>query len=279
MLDINLLINSWFFKVKVLEKKETLFDEWDFDNNIYIILNWQLKIEKYTTSEKNETKTLAILEENEIFWEASLNSDIEKEVKIIATRKSKLIYIDAKKWLSEFSKKYPEEWLNILKYIIFLSNKRLLESNYLITANYKISKEINNIKKINNKNIFFIIQKLKDIVKVDYIIFIEENPVTKDYVTIRYDTREPWKLQDIISEKKESNFETLETRINWYDIYKQKLNIWDEDLWHLVFFKKWQKFNENDKKVFLSASSLVAWLIKQKQIFEEENNKQYMKWE
>lgn len=55
MLDIEILENSWFFKKIYLEKKDIVFDEWDNNNNIYIVLAWELKIEKYT-NKKSQMK-------------------------------------------------------------------------------------------------------------------------------------------------------------------------------------------------------------------------------
>jgi len=48
MFNIELLENSWFFKIKTLEAWELLFDEWDIDNNLYII--------KSCESDAKETK-------------------------------------------------------------------------------------------------------------------------------------------------------------------------------------------------------------------------------
>lgn len=279
MLDLNLLKNSWFFKTKTLKKWEILFDEWEKDTNLYVIIRWELKIEKYTTKKRNETKVLAYLKNNEVFWEAALNSDKEKEVKIQATITTSLLYIDAKYELNQFTKKHPEEWLNLLKYIIYLSNKRLLESNYLITANYKVSQEISKIKEINNKSVFELIQKLKDIVNADYIVYLEENPIMQNYTTIKYDTRKEWKMLDIVIETAENKLSILELKNEWYNNSIHELTIWSDNLWLLIFFKKWKDFNDNDKKVLTSVTTSIAWLIKQKIILEEEKNKNLLLWE
>lgn len=279
MLDINLLKNSWFFKIKTLKKWEILFDEWEKNTNLYVILRWELKIEKYTTIDKTETKILAYLKNNEILWEAALNNDKEKEVKVSATIATTLLYIDAKEWVNDFTNKYPLEWLNLLKYIIYLSNKRLLESNYLITANYKVSQEISNIKEINNKTIFKLIQKLKDIVNADYIIYLEENPIMQNYTTIKYDTRSEWKMLDIVIETAENKLSILELKNKWYNSSIHELSIWSDNLWLLIFFKKTKEFNNNDKKVLTSVSTSIAWLIKQKIILEEERNRDSLNWD
>ena len=103
MLDLNFLKKSWYFKEVILEKWEVLFKEWEIDNNIYIIVLWELSVEKYTTKQKDETKILAYLKKDDIFWEAALNSNLPKQVNIVSQTKTHLISINAKTWLNEFT--------------------------------------------------------------------------------------------------------------------------------------------------------------------------------
>lgn len=276
MLDINKLKISWYFKEVVLEKWEVLFREWDFDENIYIVLAWELTVSKFTSKAKDEAKILAYLITNDVFWEAALNSSNKKEVNIIANRKTVLLSINAKEWLNEFGKKYQDEALNLLKYIIYLSNKRLSEANYLITASYKISKEILELQEINNKNIFLLIEKIKEIIAVDHIMYYENNPVMENYITLKYDTRTKWKLLNEVKELTNNNLDLLDLKIDNYEIHSQKLSIWNNNLWFLVFLKKDYKFNESDKKVLVVAATSISWLIKQKQLLDEQRDKDYM---
>ncbi len=276
MLDINKLKISWFFKEVVLEKWEVLFREWDFDENIYIVLAWELSVSKYTSKAKDEAKILAYLEKDDVFWEAALNSSNKKEVNIIANRKTVLLSINAKQWLIDFGKKYQEDASNLLKYIIHLSNKRLSEANYLITASYKISKEILELQEINNKNIFLLIEKIKEIIWVDHIMYYENNPVMENYITLKYDTRTKWKLLNEVKELTNNNLDLLDLKIDNYEIHSQKLSIWNNNLWFLVFLKKDYKFNESDKKVLVVAATSISWLIKQKQLLDEQRDKDYM---
>lgn len=276
MLDIKILEESWYFKKIYLNPQDIVFDEWDYDENIYIILAWELIVEKYTQKNSNETKNLAYLKKFDIFWEAGLNDNKPKEVKIIAKRKSILLSINAKNWLNNFSKEYPEQWLNLLKYIIFLWNKRLLESNTLITTTYKISKEIIELEKINNKNIFLLLDKVKEITDISYILYFEKNPVVNNYIKLKYDTRKKWILQDEIIEITDNKLNLLNLKIDNYKNYTQKLSIWENELWFLVFFKKDDDFTENNKKVLTSTTISIAWLIRQKQLIDEEKNKEYL---
>jgi len=276
MLQINFLKNSWYFKEFHLQANEVLFDEGETDNNLYIVVAWKINVEKYTTNKRNETKILASLWKNEVFWEAALNSDKPKAVKMKAQRETLLLSINATKGLSEFSEKYPEEWLNLLKYIIHISNTRLSKSNELITANYKVTQEILKIEQINNKNIFWLIDKLEEIINIDYTLFLENNPVLEKYLVIKYDSRDKWKMKDKIIEIADNKLDLLELKLN--DMYHniQQLSIWDSELWYLVYFRKNINFSDNDKKILTSISTWISWLIKEKKIIEEEQNKNYM---
>lgn len=276
MLDIKFLENSWYFKKIILEKWEVLFDEWEIDNNLYIIILWKLLVKKYTTSDKKETKVLAYLSKDDIFWEAALNDNNPKSVKISSHRKTYLLSINAKKWLDDFSQKYPLEWQNLLKYIIYLSNKRLNASNYLITANYKISDEIIKLNKISSKSLFDLIDKLKNVVMVDYILYFEKNPVMDNYLTLKYDTRLIWKMQDKIVEITNNKLDLLNFKVKNITNYTQELSIWENSFWYLIFFKKEGIFSENDKKVLISTSTSIAWVIKEKQLKDEQNNIDFM---
>ena len=278
MLDINILKKSWYFKEVHLEKWEVLFDEWEINNNIYIILSWELVVHKYMNKSKNKSKVLAYLWKNDIFWEASLNNNLPKKSWIKANYKSILLTIPAKKLTGAFLIKYKNEWLNLMKYIIYLANKRLSDANLLITANYNITQEIKNLDSISFESIFKIIEKLKNSINITDIIYYEINPVMKNYLTLKYDTRIPWKMQSKIIEITNNKLYLLDLRIDDYYNFTQKLSIWSNELGYFIFLKKWSNFNESDKKVLASTSSVIAWLIKQKQLMDEERDKEFMEY-
>lgn len=276
MLNIKTLENSWFFKSIILEKWEILFDEWETNDNLYILKIWELSVEKYTSKERKETKILWFIKSNEILWEASMNNNKPKEVKIKAVKKSYFIYINGQSGLNQFSEKYPKETSDLLKYIIHIWNKRLLESNNLITISFKVSKEILNLKEITNKTIFGFIDKLVYILNIDHILYFEKNPIMEDFLTLKYDSREKWKMLDKIVEIKDNKLDILDLKINDFNSFIQKISIWNNDLWFLFFIKNSVKFTENDKKILTSISVWFSWLIKQKLLLEEEKNKKYM---
>lgn len=276
MLQLKFLQNSGFFTEFHLQKNEVLFEQGEKDQNIYIVISWEIEVQKYTTIHKDEVKTLANLWVDEVFWEASLNTDKPKEVKIIATKKTTLIWINAQEWLDDFSQKHPIEAMNLLKYIIHTSNKRINQSNALITSNYKVTQEILKIKEVNNRNFFWLIDKLEEIIHIDYIFFLEKNPVLDNYLVLKYDSRNKWKMLDKIIETTDNKLELLElkTKDTFNEI--QELTIWETSLGYLIYFRNKIDFNENDKKVLTTISTSIAGLIKEKIIIEEQRDKDFM---
>ena len=169
MFDIKNILWNKYFKSKSLKTWEILFDEWEIDKNIYVVEKGKVKVEKYFSSEKKEKKLLAVLWKNSIFWEGSIFNNHPKEVVISAIWETKLYFINSKDFRN-FVKENTEIAVDFLSQIINLSNKRLLEANFLLTSNYKISKMISEEIEFSNKNLFDIIDEFCSIIKAKYIL-------------------------------------------------------------------------------------------------------------
>lgn len=293
-IDINTITNNWlnkyldlfeksdFFEKKELQKWSILFKEWDIDNNLYIVKNWLLSIEKSLTNTK-DTKQLATLKTWDFFGEWSIDeSDIKKEVMIKALENSSLLFIDWKNWIQSFIENNPIIWYSLLKHIIITTNQRLLESNKIITNNYEIEKYINSLKVINLKNIFLLIDKIKDILNVEYILYFEKHQIMESFLTLRYDSREPNKMQEKVFERAWYflNLDDLflECNVDKKDkIIVNKLWIWNEVFWYLILVRKNNIFNESDKKSFSSIANSLSLVIKKLFVDKEQRDKIYIK--
>lgn len=273
MFDIKSIEKNKYFKEKILKKWEFLFKEWEFDQNIYIIKTWKLEIEKYFSNDKKEKKKLAILWENNIFWEWALSNNDPKEVSILALEDTFLYFIEAKIF-QDFIKDFSEIWVKFLSEIINLSNKRLLESNFLLTSNYKISELIANSSEFSNKNLFKIIDEFENIINAKYIIFVEKNYVLDDFFKIIYDSRKPWKLLDEgLFEVKNNNFDLQ--KLSDFDLVKENILLPLKSKNKIIgFFIIWEDenniFDEWQKKSIISIWNILAGFIKQKQDFQNE---------
>lgn len=292
-IDINTIANNWltkyldlfeksdFFEKKELQKWSILFKEWDIDNNLYIVKKWLLSIEKSLANTK-DTKQLATLKTWDFFGEWSIDkSDIKKEVTIKTIEDSQLLYIDWKNWLQNFIENNPIIWYSLLKHIIITTNQRLLESNKIITNNYEIDKYINSLKIINLKNVFWLIDKIKDILNVEYILYFEKHQIMESFLTLRYDSRESNKMQEKVFERAWYflNLDDLflECNVDKKDkIIVNKLWIWNEVFWYLILVRKNNIFNESDKKSFSSIANSLSWVIKKLFVDKEQRDKIYI---
>ena len=278
MFNINEIEKNKFFKEKILKPGEILFDEWDLDENIYIVKSWNLSIEKYFSVDKKEKKLLAILRENSIFWEGSLNNNNPKEVLISAISETKLFYIKGSEF-KNFLIEFPDIWISFLTNIIDLSNKRLLEANFLLTSNYKISQIISEEKEFSNKNLFFVIDEFLKIIQWEYVIYAEVNEVVTNYANIIYDTRKPGKMSDEIFEIEnlEIDLEKLKNLTLTKNNLIVKLKNANSIIWFFIIWEKENKpFSESEKKSINSIWVLLAWFIKQKQYFQNEKNREFL---
>ena len=275
MFNVEFLKSSPHFISKSLTRKEVLFDEWDFDENIYIIISGELSVEKYTWTDKKETKQLAVLRSNNFIGEWWLNWDFKKEVKIVATRNTELISINAQGWFSAFMEENSEEAKKVLSTVISITNKRLIDANKYITSVYQINNSIRDLEEINFKSIFKILDSINQIMESEFLLFLEVNPVMKEYLTLKYDSRKPWKMSDIIVEKWKYNLEDI--WIQWeYKILTKEITLGRESLWNIIIARK-NIFTWNEKRIFLALISSLSGVLKQKKIMKEENDKEFSK--
>lgn len=273
--------NSSFKKISLISW-DILFDEWDINDNLYIIESWILSVEKYTTQEKLETKKLAVLKPGDFLWEWWLDQKSQKkEVLVKALTDTKLIAINIPKDLKKFLKQNTTVGFGILKYIISQTNKRLLEANKIITSNYEIQKNISTLTSINSKSIFNLIDKIKTVIWVEYILYFEKHQTIQNLLTLKYNSRQPNKMQDLVFERAwyfldlDELFEKCNIKKN-DNIIINKLNIWKEVYWYLILVRKKSSFSWSDKKIFLSIANSFSWVIKKFLSDKEDYNRIYI---
>lgn len=273
---------SPLFEEKNLKKWEILFDEGNIDSNLYIIKKWILSVEKYTTNEKTHSKQLALLKSGDFVWENGLSSSIKpKEAKIICIEDAQLLQIDLKQDLKKFWEENPSIGFELLRHIITETNQRLSETNKLFASHYELEKTIQNLKNIDLKWIFMILEKVKAILDVDYILYFEKNKVLENFLTLRYDSRTPNKMLDLTFEKKWIFIDLdelyLEANISQDDeILINKISIWNEIFGYLILWRETRAFDGSDKKLLWSTSNSLAWVIKKYLWDKEEQNKFYI---
>ena len=269
---------SDFFSKKVLEKWEKLFDEWDFDTNLYIIKSGRLSVQKYTSLDKKNSKELAILQTWDFFGEWNLKKNDEKRTSITAIEKTELLLIEGQNDLKKYIKENPEIWTELLFHIIDKTNNRLNETNSQIAINYEIDNTIRELKEINQNTIITIIDKVQNLINADYAIYIEKHAVVKNYFIIKYDSRIAWKFLNIwIEWDPVLNLEELYKLANIDEkdsVSVNKISIGWDDLWFLIIWRETRSFSNNEKIISKSIANSMSWVIKQ--IFLNKDEKEIL---
>ncbi|MDD5770263.1 MAG: cyclic nucleotide-binding domain-containing protein [Candidatus Gracilibacteria bacterium] len=279
--NIKVFENSPLFDDVSIKKGTLLFDEGTIDNNLYIVKKGILSVEKWTTNKKVDTKKLAILKTGDFLGEGGLNNpQVAKEVLVIAQKDSQLLKIEAKNDLKKFIEENPTVGFDLLKHIITETNKRLLEANRIITVNYEINKHIKDLPEVNIKSILGLINDIKSIADINYVIYIEKHPVIDIYI-LKYDSRIPNKILDIIIEKKGNLFDLddLYEKANISNddyIEINKLNIGSDIYGYLIFGREKRGFDGSDKKVFTSICNSFVGVLKKFFTDKDDMNKLYI---
>jgi len=273
---IETLEESPFFEKLHLEKWGVLFDQWDIDNNLYIIKTWLITIERQPWKEDALPIQLSILKWINFFWEWSFNkSVVTKDTKVTALSKVELLKIDVKKNFKKFVEEFPTIWYEILQYIISETNKRLTDVSKLFTSSSEIEQKIKKLKEIDSREVFDIIDKIKNIVNADYILFFEKHSIVQNILTLKYDSRKPWKMLDLIFERR-WYFLDLDELYEKVNIPKEdqiiinKISIWEEVYGFLIIWRENNIFLDSDKKMIYGISNSLAWVVK-KYILDKEN--------
>lgn len=277
--NIDAYEKSPLFSKKSLKKWEKLFDEWDFDTNLYIIKSGRLSVQKYTSLDKKNTKELAILQTWDFFWEGSLKKNEEKKTSITAIDKTELLLIEWQTNLKNYIKENPESWTELLFHIIDKTNNRLNETNAQIAINYEVDNTIRELKTIDQNTIIPIIDKIQTLINADYAIYIEKHAVVKNYFIIKYDSRIFWKFINIWIEANNAILDLKElyklANIDEKDsISINKISIGGDDLWFLLIWRETRSFSNNEKIIAKSIANSLAWVIKQ--IFLNKDEKEIL---
>lgn len=277
---IDTFTESPFFEKVHLIKWQVLFDQWDIDNNLYIIKSWLISIERQPWKEDALPIQLSILKWWSFFWEWSFNKSVlTKDTKVVALSRCELLKIDVKKNFKKFVEEFPTIWYELLQHIISETNKRLTDVSKMLTSSSEIEQKIKRLKEIDSKEVFDIIDKIKNIVEADYILYFEKHSIIQNILTLKYDSRKPWKMLDLIFERRWYflDLDELYKKINIPNedqILINKISIWEEVYGFLIIWRVNNTFSNSDKKMIYWVSNSLAWVIK-KYISDKENRSRH----
>ena len=281
MIQLETIRSSDYFSEISLKSWEILFKEWDLNENIYIVYDGELSVQKSIATKKGDFKTLWLLWIGNIVWEAALSNTNPKEVQIVANRDTTLLYIEGQKEFPKFVTRFPIEWYALLTTIIDIANTRLLRANKELTANYEVNVAISKIKEISLTSIYKLLLIFESILWVDQVMFFEKNLVMEDYYKLKYDSKNKKSLQNTIIKlpgwvfdiKKLKGEDILFSKFIRYT----KLSLGDVDYGFLLIGKDNKDFHENEEKLLQNTASSFVWIIHQKKIIDDQKNINYIK--
>jgi len=276
------LERSPLFETLNLKKWEVLFDEGEINNRIYIIKNGFLSVQKFTSTDRTSLKQLALLKAGDFIGEWWLSwVPTPKEARILAVEDTTLLSIDATIDLKKFLEENPYLGYEVMKQIIVETNQRLLEANKLIASNYEIERQIMRLKKIDAKWVFHLLENMCGVVDVDYILYFEKHAVLDNFLILKYDSRTPNKMLDLVFERSGYFLDLdelyIQANIKPEDrVIINKLNLGEEVFGFLVFGRESRGFTGSDKKIFLSTSHSLAGIIKKLFADREDKDRIYV---
>ena len=274
---------SSHFETKKLDKWTLLFDEWQKDSHIYVVKKWNVSVEKYTSTNKTDTKKLAVLGKGSIFWEQALNNpEAPKQTSIKALNNVELLRIDAVKSIRDFMKEDPDLGMTLLMRIIALANERLNNTNEELTYLFEFNNKIASLSEINRDTFTEIFAFVNWMIESDYTIFLKSHQVLDNTLSVFYDSREEREEEnahwEIISYEDWTEFIPYdffeELKVEKIDnIVLTKLNIGPNLLGYVVYWRRQIGYSENHKKILWNFSLNLASITKQFNIQEEEKDK------
>lgn len=281
MLPLENIKSSGHFSQIELEQWEILFTEWDVDENLYIIYDGELSVEKSIETKKWDFKQLWLIGIWNIVWEAALSHNEPKQVQILANRKTTILKIEWKKAFPKYVTAFPKDGYKVLTSIISIANTRLLRSNRQLTANYEVSMAISKIKDISITSIYKLLLIFQSILQVDQIMYFEKNKVMDSYYKLKYDSKNSDAIQNKIIKFPDEKLDIGILKEEWVELAKYfihaDLSLWDEHYGFLVVGKDSKDFHENEHQLLTNTAASFVWIIHQKSLIDEARNKNYIK--
>jgi len=281
MIHLENIKSSWHFTQLKLEGWEVLFRQWDIDENLYIIYDGELSVQKAMETKKWDFKELWLLSIGNIVWEAALSHSEPKQVQIVANRDTILLKIEWKTDFPKFVTAYPDEGYTLLTTIISIANTRLLRANRQLTANYEVNVAISKIKDISISSIYNLLLIFQSILQVDQIMYFEKNRVMDSYYKLRYDSKNTSSIQNKIIKFTDETLDFDVLKSEGIELCKNirssDLTLWDEHYGFLVMGRDIKDFHENEEQLLANTAWSFVWIIHQKWIIDEAKNKNYIK--
>ncbi|MDD2566055.1 MAG: cyclic nucleotide-binding domain-containing protein [Candidatus Gracilibacteria bacterium] len=171
-------------KKRVLEVGQILFSPGK-DDNMYIIITGGVDILRYTSD--GQKKEIGKARAGSFIGEGIIFDRNQKDVEAIANSPSEIFAL-TKEDLKKLEQESPAEALELYKYIIEVTNKRLLDSGKELADIYEATNKLIEMAKNGEKGFSDIMAYTKGLLGVDYIIFVENHPAIDGFFYYKYST-------------------------------------------------------------------------------------------
>lgn len=115
----------------------------------------------------------------------------QKDVEAVAIGEGASIVTLTKADLAYLESQSPEKILELYKYIIEISNGRLLDAGKELASLYEINSKIDELSKFGEQGFRDIIDHISQSIGVDYILSIEQHPAVPGLLVYKYNSRFP----------------------------------------------------------------------------------------
>ncbi|EKE27868.1 MAG: hypothetical protein ACD_3C00142G0024 [uncultured bacterium (gcode 4)] len=273
----------YFKKNKILlEAWKLLFSPW-IDKNFYIITSWTIDIFRYTFDWQK--KEIWKARAGSFIWEWVIFWRFQKDVEAIASS-SVEVFALTKEDLALLEKESPEKAMELYKYIIEVTNKRLLDSWKELANIYEATNKIIELAKNWEKSFLDIMQYLKSLLMVDYVTFVENHPAIDGFFFYKYSTE----LQSIWNLNKKAGDE-INKSLSWpYEwkipffwsgkndsVYIVPLKNGKSLKWFLIAWKKKWMVTDNEMRISSNIWPLLGSIVENNQKESEKKAKEMSK--
>lgn len=179
-----------FFKKKkqVLHDGEILFSPGE-NPYLYIVTSGALTIFRFTAT--GDKKEIGKAYAGSFLGEGILFGRNQKDTEAISATDGTGVIGLTKEELALLESENPLKVLEMYKYIIEVTNGRLLDTGKELATMYEITKRINELSRLGEAGFKNIVDELTPILDADYIIYVEQHPVVKDLLVYKYNSRFP----------------------------------------------------------------------------------------
>lgn len=266
-------------KKKILEAGQILFSPGK-DDNFYIIASWNLSILKHISDwqkkEIGKAYSWSFIWEWIIFWRN------QKDVEAVADSQCEVFALK-KEDLKKLENEFPQEAIALYAYIIEITNKRLLDSGKELANIYDATKTLVELSKNWEKWFLDIMEYVKNLLWVDYIIYIENHPAVSWFFIYKYNTK-----VSLLSKMNQKAWNEITENMWWHledTTWILWVHPWDSAYvitlknnsklkWYFIAWKKYWVITDNEMRISSNIGHLIGSIIENNQNIAESKAKE-----